>query len=397
MTKQSHSHAASVPWWNNPDIRAGIFQVIILSLVVYFGYALFQNTLHNLNSRGISSGFDFLDRAAGFEIDFKLIDFTSNDSNGRVFWVGLLNTLFVSIISIVCATVLGVVIGIARLSKNWLVAKIATIYVELFRNIPLLLQIFFWYFAVLRSLPSVRESVENGWFNSSVFLNNRGLTIPRPVYENGFNTVLIALAIAVVGAALFARFAKRRQARTGQQLPVFWLNLGLLALLPMIAFFVMGKPLSWAYPEPGKFNIKGGISIIPELLALWFSLSIYTAAFIAEIVRAGIKSVNYGQTEAAMSLSLKSGLTMRQIILPQALRVIIPPLASQYLNIAKNSSLAAAIAYPDLVSVFTGTVLNNTGQALEVVGISMLAYLTISLSIAAFMNWYNSRVVLVGK
>lgn len=397
MTKQSHSHAASAPWWNNPDIRAGIFQVIILSLVVYFGYALFQNTLHNLNSRGISSGFDFLDRSAGFEIDFKLIDFTSNDSNGRVFWVGLLNTLFVSTISIVCATVLGVVIGIARLSKNWLVAKIATIYVELFRNIPLLLQIFFWYFAVLRSLPSVRESVENGWFNSSVFLNNRGLTIPRPVYENGFNTVLIALAIAVVGAVLFARFAKRRQARTGQQLPVFWLNLGLLALLPMIAFFVMGKPLSWAYPEPGKFNIKGGISIIPELLALWFSLSIYTAAFIAEIVRAGIKSVNYGQTEAAMSLSLKSGLTMRQIILPQALRVIIPPLASQYLNIAKNSSLAAAIAYPDLVSVFTGTVLNNTGQALEVVGISMLAYLTISLSIAAFMNWYNSRVVLVGK
>lgn len=383
--------------WNSPAFRSVFFQVFILSLIIVAAWWLFATTTHNLQSRGITSGFDFLKRAAGFEIDFSLIDFDSADSNGRVFWVGLLNTLLVSVLGIVFATIIGVVIGIARLSKNWIVSKIATVYIETFRNIPLLLQIFFWYFAVLGALPSIRQAMKNGWFNDSVFLSNRGITVPKPVWEAGAMWIGIALIVGIIAAVFYRSYAKKKQERTGLQSPILPVSLALIIGLPLLAAVVTAFPVSFDYPKPGRFNLQGGLTVIPEFLALLFALSIYTGAFIAEIVRAGINSVSHGQTEAAHSLAIKPSHTLRLIIIPQALRVIIPPLASQYLNLAKNSSLAAAIAYPELVSVFSGTVLNNVGQALECVALTMIAYLTISLSIAAFMNWYNKRMALVER
>lgn len=389
---QSH-----VKLWNNPDFRANFFQVLVLAVIIAIGWWLFSTTTHNLESRGITSGFDYLKRSAGFEIPFTLLPFESSDSNGRVFWVGLINTLLISCLGIIFATVIGVVVGIARLSKNWIVAKIATVYIELFRNIPLLLQIFFWYFAVLGALPPIRQAMKDGWFNNTFFLSNRGITLPKPLFESSAVYILLALIVAVVGLIIYRKKATRKQEHTGEQSPVLWVGLGLLLGLPLLAAIATGFPVSFDMPQPGRFNMKGGMTIIPEFLALLFALSIYTGAFIAEIVRSGINSVNHGQTEAAHSLALKPTHTLRLVIIPQALRVIIPPLASQYLNLAKNSSLAAAIAYPELVSVFTGTVLNNSGQALECVAITMMAYLTISLSIAAFMNWYNKRIALVER
>ncbi len=383
--------------WNNPAYRAVFFQVFILSLIISGAWWLFSTTLNNLDNRGITTGFDFLKRVAGFEISFTMIPFDSTQSNWRVFFIGLLNTLLVSFLGIFFATIIGVVMGVARLSKNWIVAKIATVYIELFRNIPLLLQIFFWYFAVLGALPSIRQAMKNGWLNDTVFLSNRGITMPSPIFENHAIWILVALFVAIGTVILYRRMAKRKQTETGQQSPVLLVSLGLLIGLPVLAAIVTGFPINFDYPVPGRFNMKGGMTIIPEFLALLFALSIYTGAFIAEIVRAGISSVSHGQTEAAHSLALRPSQTLRLVIIPQALRVIIPPLASQYLNLAKNSSLAAAIAYPELVSVFTGTVLNNSGQALECVALTMLAYLSISLSIAAFMNWYNKRIALVER
>ncbi len=390
-------HASDDKVWNNPKYRAIFFQVLVLALVIITFNWLLQNAMHNYETRGITSGFDFLKRAAGFEIAFTAVDFSSSDSNGRVFWVGYSNTLLVSFFGIIFATMIGVVVGIARLSKNWLIAKLATIYVELFRNIPLLLQIFFWYFSVLGALPSIRHAMKNGWFGDTVFFSNRGLTVPKPVWESGSMWISVAFVVGLVAAFGYRRFARKRQEQTGQILPVFSVMLALIISLPVLAFFMAGSPLSFDYPAPSRFNLKGGMTLIPEFMALLFALSIYTGAFIAEIVRAGIKAVPHGQTEAAHSLAISPTQTLRLVIIPQALRVIIPPLASQYLNLAKNSSLAAAIAYPELVSVFTGTVLNNTGQALECVAITMLAYLSISLSIAAFMNWYNKRIALVER
>lgn len=383
--------------WNNPAYRSLFFQALILSIIITAVWWLFATTTHNLQSRGITSGFDFLKRAAGFEIDFSLIPFDSSSSNGRVFWVGLLNTLLVSVLGIVFATIIGVVVGIARLSNNWIVAKIATVYIEVFRNIPLLLQIFFWYFAVLGALPNIRQAMKNGWLNDSIFLSNRGLTLPKPVWEKGSIAILSAFLFALLVILIYRHYAKKKQERTGKTSPTLWVALGLIIGLPLLATIASGFPVSFDFPQPGRFNMKGGLTIIPEFIALLFALSIYTGAFIAEIVRAGINSVSYGQTEAAYSLAISPTQTLRLIIIPQALRVIIPPLASQYLNLAKNSSLAAAIAYPELVSVFSGTVLNNVGQALECVALTMLAYLSISLSIAAFMNWYNRRIALIER
>ncbi len=382
--------------WNSPAFRSVFFQVLIFSIILVAGWWLFTTTVHNLQSRGITSGFDFLRRAAGFEIDFTLIPFDSSNSNGRVFIVGLINTLLVSVLGIFFATIIGVVVGIARLSKNWIVSKIATVYIEVFRNIPLLLQIFFWYFAVLGALPQIRQAMKNGYLNDMVFLSNRGLIMPKPILESDFVWVWIALALAIVVTILYRRYAKKKQERTGEQLPILSVSIAIIIGLPILALMATGFPMSFDMPQVGRFNMKGGLTIIPEFLALLFALSIYTGSFIAEIVRAGINSVSHGQTEAAHSLGIKPSLTLRLIIIPQALRVIIPPLASQYLNLAKNSSLAAAIAYPELVSV-SGTVLNNIGQALECVALTMLAYLTISLSIAAFMNWYNKRMSLVER
>ncbi|MDG4552989.1 MAG: amino acid ABC transporter permease [Candidatus Competibacter sp.] len=381
-------------FWNNPEIRAIAFQIVALAATVAFGYYLFENTQTNLRRLGIASGFDFLSSSSGFGILQSLIPYSETSSYGRVFWVALLNTLLVSALGIVLATLLGFVIGIARLSKNWLIAKLALTYIETFRNIPLLLQIFFWYFAVLRAMPSPRQSLSVG---EAVFLNIRGLYLPAPQLQPGFGWVLAALGLALVLVAILVRWAHRRQLGTGRQFPAISVSLALLLGLPLLAFWLTGSPLVWQVPELHGFNFQGGLAIIPEMASLLLALSIYTAAFIAEIVRAGIQAVSHGQTEASFSLGLNPSLTLRLIILPQALRVIIPPLTSQYLNLIKNSSLAAAIGYPDLVAAFAGTVLNQTGQAIECIAITMAVYLTISLLISLLMNGYNRRVALVER
>jgi len=382
------------PFWYDPTVRSIGFQVLAALLIGWFFYTIFRNTLINLESRGISTGFDFLDNPAGFGILMSLVEYDETYSYGRTFVVGLLNTVLVSALGIFIATILGFLIGVARLSSNWLIAKMATVYVETLRNIPLLLQIFFWYFAVLRTLPSPRGSVNLG---ETFFLNNRGFYLPAPVFESGASVAGIALVLGIVLTAVLARWASRRFEETGRTFPVFYSGLGLVVGLPLIAFFAMGAPLTWDYPALKGFNFRGGVRVIPELMALLWALSLYTAAFIAEIVRAGILAVSHGQTEAARALGLREGPTLKLVIIPQALRVIIPPLTSQYLNLAKNSSLATAIGYPDLVSVFMGTTLNQTGQAVEIVAMTMAVYLTMSLSISMFMNWYNKRKALVER
>jgi general L-amino acid transport system permease protein len=382
------------PFWNDPDKRALIFQAIVLAAVFAFFAYIFSNTLHNLEKRGISTGFDFLNNEAGFGILMSLIPYDETYTFGRTFLVGLLNTLLVSFLGIILATILGFIIGIARLSNNWLIAKIATVYIETFRNIPLLLQILFWYFAMLPLLPHPRQSVN---FGEAFFLNSRGLYLPAPLFESAFLWVLAALFVAIIAVVILVRWAHRRQAATGQPFHTFWVSLAILVALPAAAFVITGMPLDWDLPELKGFNFRGGMTIIPELAALLLALSIYTAAFIAEIVRSGIQAVSHGQTEAANALGLRPGKTLQLVIIPQAMRVIIPQLTSQYLNLTKNSSLAAAVGYPDLVAVFAGTTLNQTGQAVEIIFMTMMVYLTISLLISLFMNWYNKKMALVER
>jgi general L-amino acid transport system permease protein len=382
------------PFWNDPDKRALIFQVIVLAAVFAFFAYIFSNTLHNLEKRGISTGFDFLNNEAGFGILMSLIPYDETYTFGRTFLVGLLNTLLVSFLGIILATILGFVIGVARLSNNWLIAKIATVYIETFRNIPLLLQILFWYFAMLPLLPHPRQSVN---FSDAFFLNSRGLYLPAPVFESAFLWVLIALFVAIIAVVFLVRWAHKRQAATGQPFHTFWVSLAILVAFPAVAYVVTGMPLNWDLPELKGFNFRGGMTIIPELAALLLALSIYTAAFIAEIVRSGIQAVSHGQTEAAYALGLRPAKTLQLVIIPQAMRVIIPQLTSQYLNLTKNSSLAAAVGYPDLVAVFAGTTLNQTGQAVEIIFMTMMVYLTISLLISLFMNWYNNKMALVER
>ncbi len=382
--------AGPKPWYD-PRVRSLVFQAITIAVVFWIGWTLIDNTLSNMQSRGISTGFGFLDESAGFGIIMHLIPYDATMSYGRTFFVGLLNTLLVSAMGVVAATVLGFVIGVARLSSNWLVARLALVYIEVIRNIPLLLQIFFWYFAVLRNLPSPRQSMNLGdW----LFLNNRGLYLPEPLAQDGFGLVTGALVVAIVGVFMLRTWAVKRQKTTGQTFPVFAVSASMIIGLPLVAYFLAGQPLEWGLPELKGFNFRGGVSLIPELAALWVALSLYTASFIAEIVRSGILSVSKGQTEAAKALGLPNRLTLRLVVIPQAMRVIIPPLTSQYLNLVKNSSLATAIGYPDLVSVFMGTTLNQTGQAVEVVAITMAVYLTISLLISLFMNFYNRAVAI---
>ena len=377
--------------WRDPRIRALAFQALALAAVAWFGWTLVDNTLSNLAERGISTGLGFLDEQAGFGIGFSLIAYDETMSYGRTFWVGLLNTLLVSGLGIVIATVLGFIIGIARLSSNWLIAKLALAYIEIFRNVPLLLQVFFWYFAVLRNLPSARQSVAVG---DVAFLNNRGLYLPEPLFQPGAGWIGAMLLVGIVATIVLARVARRRQDRTGQRLPVLWPGLALILGLPLVAYALTGGPVTWELPVLEGFNFRGGMTIVPELAGLLAALSIYTAAFIAEIVRSGILSVDRGQLEAARALGLRPGQVLRLVVIPQAMRVIIPPLTSQYLNLTKNSSLATAIGYPDLVAVFMGTTLNQTGQAVEIVAMTMAVYLIISLSISAVMNAYNRAVAI---
>ena len=382
------------PIWNDPHYRALFFQIILIIGLGGFLYYIVNNTLSNMESRGISTGFAFLSERSGFDILQSLIPFSADSTYGRTFIVGLLNTILITVLGVVVATILGFIVGVARLSKNWLIAKIATVYIETFRNIPLLIQIFFWYFVVLRAMPSTRDSMS---FMDSFFLNVRGMYAPYPIPGEGFDFTLIALAIGIIAAFVVRAWAKKRQNATGQQFPTFWTALGLIFGLPLIVFLLSGSPLTWDIPELKRFNFQGGIRIIPELLALLIALSIYTAAFIAEIVRSGILAVSKGQTEAALSLGLQPNQNLRLVVIPQAMRVIIPPMTSQYLNLAKNSSLATAIGYPDIVSVFMGTTLNQTGQAVEIIAMTMAVYLTISLTISLFMNWYNAKMALVER
>ena len=386
---------AQVVFYNDPKVRSVAYQLALCAVVAFLVYGAASNAIENLARAKIASGFGFWNNTAGFDISQTLIEYSARGSTyGRAFWVGLLNTLLVAGVGIFFATILGFVIGISRLSSNWLLAKVAGGYVETIRNLPLLLQLLFWYNAVLKALPDIRESIA---INGGIFLNNRGLFLPQPIFKNGFGAVEITLLAGIVGAVAFYIWARKRQERTGQQAPVFWVALVLVMGLPFAVFIFAGFPLGFEFPQAGRFNITGGVEILPEFAALLFGLSIYTAAFIAEVVRAGILAVSRGQSEAAYSLGLRPGPTLRLVVVPQAMRVIIPPLTSQYLNLTKNSTLAVAIGYPDLVQVFTGTVLNQTGQAVEVVAITMLVYLAISLGTSLLMNIYNSRMALAER
>jgi general L-amino acid transport system permease protein len=388
------SRPAQVVFYNDPKFRSIAYQVALCAIVGFLVYGAARNAIDNLARAQIASGFGFWNTIAGFDISQTLIEYSSRGSTyGRAFWVGLLNTLLVAALGIIFATILGFVVGISRLSSNWLLSKVAGGYVETIRNLPLLLQLLFWYNAVLKALPDFRESIVFG----GAVLNNRGLYLPEPIFKSGFGAVEIALIVGIAGSAAFYVWARKRQERTGQQAPVLWVTLALMLGLPLAIFALAGFPLGFDFPKAGRFNIAGGVEVLPEFAALLFGLSIYTAAFIAEVVRAGILAVSRGQSEAAYSLGLRPGPTLRLIVVPQAMRVIIPPLTSQYLNLTKNSSLAVAIGYPDLVQVFTGTVLNQTGQAVEVVAITMLVYLVISLTTSLLMNIYNRRVSLAER
>ncbi|WP_193178326.1 amino acid ABC transporter permease [Oricola nitratireducens] len=387
--------APKVALLNNPEIRGWLFQVVLAVVVAYLAYSGWKNMNANLQAAGIASGWAFLNNNAGFAISQSLIEYNQASSTyGRVYLVGLINTLVVAVIGVILATIIGFLIGVARLSKNWMVSRLAAVYVESLRNIPLLLQIFIWYFGVLRLLPQPRDGLDFGFFG---LLNNRGYFAPKPVWGDGAIYTLYAFIAACVIAWGIGRWARARQMATGQIFPAFWVGFAVIVLLPVIVFLAAGAPLTWDVPVAGGFRPKGGMTIIPEYIAMLVALSTYTATYIAEIVRAGILAVSKGQTEAAHALGLRSGPTLRLVIIPQALRIIIPPLTNQYLNLTKNSSLAVAIAYPELTSVFAGTALNQTGQAVEIISLTMLTYLTISLLTSAFMNWYNSRVALVER
>ncbi|MDP3411165.1 MAG: amino acid ABC transporter permease [Bosea sp. (in: a-proteobacteria)] len=379
----------------DPRIRGYVYQIALVAVVGFLIWSAASNALENLRAQKIASGFGFWHNTAGFDVNQKLIPFSAAGSTyGQAFWVGLLNTLLVASIGIVLSTFLGFFVGVARLSSNWVLAKLAMIYVEVIRNLPLLLQLFFWYNAVLKPLPDARNSIA---LPGSIFLNNRGLILPNPQFAPAFQGVVIAFFIAVVLAIAFYTWSKKQQERTGTQYPNGSITLALIIGLPLAVYFIAGQPLSFELPQQGRFNLTGGLQIYPEFVALLIGLTTYTAGFIAEVVRAGILAVSKGQTEAANALGLRSGPTLKLVVIPQAMRVIIPPLTSNYLNLTKNSSLAVAIGYPDLVQVFTGTVLNQTGQALEVVAITMAVYLTISLVTSLIMNIYNKRMALVER
>ena len=377
----------------NKNVQGIFYQAITLIMVILGIYYIVQNTAQNMVARGLASGFNFLGVESQFDIQMTLIEYSPTSTYFDAFIVGLLNTLLVAGIGILFATIIGFAVGIMRLSTNWLIAKIAESYIEIIRNIPLLLQIFFWYFAVLRALPKPKQSFE---FMDSIFLNNRGLFVPDPNVGEGSSILFNLLWLSIIISIGIFVWAKNRQNKTGKTFPAFFTSMALIVGTFTVTLAALGFPISFEYPELKGFNYKGGMKLIPELVALTFALAMYTAAFIAEVVRAGIQSVSKGQTEAAKSVGLKEGLVLRLIIIPQALRVIVPPLTNQYLNLTKNSSLAAAIAYPDLVLVFAGTALMQTGQAIEIIGMVMGVYLFLSLFTSVVMNLFN-RYMKVGE
>ncbi len=383
---------------NDPKVRAIIAQIITVVILVGFLAFIFRNTTANLQKIGITPGFEFMDQIAGFmptSPNFNLTGFDVNVStHGDVFLLGLVNTLLISAIGIVLATIVGLIFGVLRLSSNSLVRLVAAVYIEGTRNVPLLLQILVWYFGVILLLPNVRNAFP---IFDIIFISDRYIAIPSPVFAEGAWIAGIALIAAIVGIFAMSRWAHKRQDQTGEQFPVFWASVGLLIGLPFLGLAVAGFPLSWDVPALKGFNYVGGGQITSQLLGLLMALTFYTGAFIAENVRAGIQAVSHGQTEAAHALGVRPGTTMRLVIIPQALRVIVPPVTSQYLNLTKNSSLGIAIGYPDIANVFMGISLNQTGNAVEIIVVTMAVYLTISIAISVFMNWYNKRVALVER
>jgi general L-amino acid transport system permease protein len=373
--------------------RAGwgglVVQLLFVAALAWIGYEIVANVRTNLQSQRITSGLGFLNNTAGFDVSLNLIPYSGSDTYTRVFLVGLLNTLLVSIIGIFFATVIGFIVALGRLSPNWLLARISGGYVELIRNLPLLFQILFWYLAVLAALPNPRQSIS---LFGSFFLSNRGLVVPAPVANPGLDFFALSILIAIVASLLLRQYARRQLFERGRKIAIWPYVAGLLIGLPLATALVLGAPVSFEMPVLKGFNFSGGSRLIPEFVALTLALSTYTAAFIAEIVRAGILSVHKGQMEAGASLGLSRGSALRLVVVPQALRVILPPLTNQYLNLTKNSSLAVAIGYPDLVSVFAGTTLSQTGQAIEIIGITMAVYLLISLVTSAIMSFYGWRL-----
>jgi general L-amino acid transport system permease protein len=377
----------------NPKFRGYLSQFIVLALLAWGLYEIVANTQANLLKLNQNFGFDFLNKAAGFDLSTSLISYTSNSSFSRAMLAGFYNTALVAILGIFLTTILGFVIGVMRLSKNVVISGAATIYVELVRNIPLLLQIFIWYALVLKPLPGPKQALNVA---DSVFISNRGIIMPHPTFGDGAWVALAFLAAALVGTWWFRRQARKEQEKTGKAKPVWLISLPIIVMAPILGLLFAGWPLTWDFPELAGFNFRGGMTMVPEFVALLVALVMYTAAFIAEIVRSGIVAVSHGQTEASNSLGLDRGKTLRLVVIPQAMRVIIPPLASQYLNLTKNSSLAVAIGYPDLMYA-GGTVNNQSGKAIEVFSILLLVYLATSLITSAFMNWFNSRVKLVER
>ena len=396
MTKNHSAPPADRPErklsWHDPAIRSVVYQALALCVVGYLVWFLVSNTMANLEARNIATGFEFVGREAGFAIGESLINYSPADTYGRAILVGIVNTLRVAVLGLVLATILGTIIGIARLSSNWLISRVSSVYVEVMRNIPLLLQLFFWYALITENMPGPRQAYAP---MPGVFLSNRGLKVPG-LEGDGLDWIMGGLIVAVIAVILLAHWARRRQIATGQQLPMIRYGLLLLIAGPVVGWLIGGAPVSLDMPVLKGFNFSGGITLSPEFAALLAGLVIYTSAFIAEVVRSGIQAVQKGQWEAAGALGLRRGLVLRLVVLPQALRVIIPPMTSQYLNLTKNSSLAVAIGYPDIVAV-VNTILNQTGQAIEGILIIMAAYLTVSLSISVFMNWYNKRIALVER
>ena len=382
----------------NSKVRKIIPQLLTLLVVILiFGFFTF-NAQVNMDNRGIEFGYGFLSQESSFDVQFSLIEYDGSHSYARAYLVGLLNTLLVAFIGIIISTIIGVIVGIARLSPNYLIERTAAFYVEFFRNIPLLLQIFFWYFAALRALPLPQDA-------DSIFgvfyLTIKGLFVPRFVWEN-LDIFFYSIIAAIISIVVIKNYAKKLQENQGKQLPVFSISIGLFIILPLITFLIGGVSLNFELPvlkqlATTSFRFEGGLGIPPELIALTLALSLYTATFIAECVRAGIQGISKGQKEAAASIGLTPNQVLKLVIMPQALRIIIPPTTNQYLNLTKNSSLAAAIAYPDLVLVFAGTALMQTGRAIEIVSITMLTYLSISLAISALMNWYNKKIAIKEK
>ena len=380
--------------WRNKESRSVIIQILTISLLFAFLAFIINNAILNLAALGKTFSFDFLNQPASYDINQRLISYTSQDSHLRAFFVGLLNTCLVAVFGIITATIVGFLLGIIRLSNNWIASRIVYVFIELTRNVPVLLHILLIHGIIVHVLPSVRKAHSLG---DSIFLSNRGMTIPEPIFGNLFYFTILAFLVSVICVFLFRSWAIKKRNDEGKIYPIFFISLFILIILPLFVFIATGSPLTWDIPKLGRFNLKGGLTMIPEFLALWLALSLYTSAFIAEIVRSGILAINKGQWEASQAVGLKRDRILNLIIIPQALRVIIPPLTSQYLNLTKNSSLAIAIGYMDIVATIGGITLMQTGKEMESMILVLLTYLFLSLIISSVMNWYNKRIKLVER